>query len=155
MNSCGGGLSRRQAATHPPRILVAEDDEGMRFFLSTVLAHAGFKVKTVCDGQQAWEGLHQGYYDLLVTDNQMPRLAGIDLIQRMRASGISLPVIMASGTFPADGGQELPQLRIAAVLTKPFDSGSLLDAVRGALQAPAETQPEIQGNYAETPQVHN
>jgi DNA-binding NtrC family response regulator len=115
--SCGTGFSQTAAPARPRAILVADDDEGMRYFISTTLMSAGFRVNTVSDGQQAWEGLQHEHYDLLVTDNRMPRLAGIGLIQRMREVGMSLPVIMASGTFPAERVREVQQLRIAAVLT--------------------------------------
>ena len=73
------------------RILVADDDEGTRHLISAVLAGAGFDVNAAADGQQAWEALLHEHYDLLVTDNEMPRLTGIQLIERICEAGIACP----------------------------------------------------------------
>jgi CheY-like chemotaxis protein len=120
---------------HRPGILVADDDEGIRYLISTVLTSAGFDVNAASDGQQAWEALLHDHYDLLVTDNEMPRLRGIELIERIREAGMILPVIVVSGTLPLEQVRGLPLGQIAAVLPKPFDIGKLLDSVRHALQA--------------------
>ena len=48
------------------------------------------------DGEEAWDALHCGHYDMLITDNEMPRLSGIKLVERVRDSGMSLPIIMAT-----------------------------------------------------------
>ena len=98
MNSCVADSSEPPVPARR-RILVADDDEGIRRLISAVLARAGFDVNTASDGQQAWEALLHEPYDLLVTDNEMPRLAGVELIARIRDAGMSLPVIVASGTF--------------------------------------------------------
>ena len=133
--------SRVTDSSEPPmpirtrRILVAEDDGCIRHLISTVLAGAGFQVNAASDGQQAWEALLQEHYDLLVTDNEMPRLAGIQLIERIRDAGMSLPIIIASGTFSAERVRDYPLGQIAAVLPKPFRALELLNTVRHALQA--------------------
>ncbi len=115
------------------RILVAEDNEDMRRVISTVLARAGFEVDAAADGQQAWEALLDGHYDLLVTDNEMPRLPGIKLIERIRERRMSLPVIITSGSFPVERVRNDPQLQIAAALPKPFRLPELVDTVRDVL----------------------
>ena len=98
-----------------------------------VLADAGFNVNTASDGQEAWEALLHRPYDLLVTDNEMPRLAGMELIKRIHNAGMRLPVIFASGTFPAETVRNDPQLQIAAAIPKPFRIPELLDTVRDVL----------------------
>jgi DNA-binding response OmpR family regulator len=100
-----------------------------------VLAGAGFDVNAASDGQEALEVLRQEHYDLLVTDNEMPRLAGIELIERIRDAGLSLPVIIVSGTFSVEKVRDHPRRQIAAVLPKPFGIRELLDAVKHVLQA--------------------
>jgi CheY-like chemotaxis protein len=115
------------------RILVVDDDEGIRYLVSAALAGAGFEVNAASDGQQAWEALLDGHYDLLVTDNEMPRLPGLKLIARIREEGMSLPVIIASGTFPGKRVSNDPHLQIAAALPKPFSIPELLDTVRDVL----------------------
>ena len=55
MNVCVANAAERPDAIRSRRILAADDDEGMRYLMSTVLAGAGFKVKAASDGQKAWE----------------------------------------------------------------------------------------------------
>jgi DNA-binding response OmpR family regulator len=114
---------------------VADDDEGIRDLVSIVLAGAGFEVNAASDGQQAWEALLHEQYDLLITDNEMPRLVGIQLIERIREAGMSLPIIIASGSFPMERLRDYAELQIAAALSKPFRVIELLNAVRNVLQA--------------------
>src|ERR1035438_8912209 len=140
MNSCVTDSSEPPVLTRSRRILVADDDESIRYLLSTVLAGAGFDVNTASDGQQAWEAILHGHYDLLLTDNDMPRLTGIQLIERIREAGMSLPVIIASGTFPVERVRNDPQHQIAAALPKPFRIPELLDTVRDVLaSSPGDT----------------
>jgi DNA-binding NtrC family response regulator len=76
---------------------------------------------------------------LLVTDNDMPRLTGLKLIERIRKAGMSLPVIVASGTFPMDRARDYPQLQIAEVIPKPFRKLEFLDTVRNVLSSHEDT----------------
>jgi CheY-like chemotaxis protein len=135
---------------HPRRILVAED-ELLRQLISSVLVDDGFAVDTAADGQEAWEALRDGHYDLLVTDNEMPRLAGLELIERIRKEGLNLPVIVASGSCSAERTRNDPQLRVAAVLSKPFDLFELVRAVRLALQALGRGASADQDGFAPIP----
>ncbi len=113
-----------------PRILVAEDNQTIRNLMFRALASEGFEVTMVKDGEEAWDELQHQPYDLLVTDNEMPRLAGLNLIERTRHAGLSLPVILASGSVSAEIIQDCPQLKIAAVVVKPFNIWEFLDTVR-------------------------
>ena len=122
---------------HARRILIAEDDNMIRQIISDFLVNEGYVVNAVADGEQAWEALRRDDYDLLVTDNSMPRLTGIKLIERIRKEGMSLPVIVASSSFFAWNLREYPHLQIAAVLPKPFGELEFLDTVRNVLSSKA------------------
>lgn len=115
------------------RILVADDDEGIRCLLSVALTLAGYDVNLASDGEQAWDTLSHDHYDLLITDNEMPCLTGLKLIERIRETGMRLPVIIASGSLSAASARESPQLQISAVLSKPFTIPELMKAVGFAL----------------------
>jgi len=82
------------------RILVVDDARLMRALVSDLLYQAGFKVFTAADGQEAWEILQQEKIDLMVTDVNMPRLDGLTLTLRIRASQhlSQLPIILMSAT---------------------------------------------------------
>ncbi len=122
--------SRATAGSTPAAtILYAEDDPDLRPLSALFLARAGFRVTPVCDGREAWEKLHAERYDLLVTDNDMPRLTGLELVRKARCEGMGIPVILASS--PANGGPEW--LRINAQVPKPFMPGELVVAARRVL----------------------
>ena len=133
------------------RILVADDEEDIRHLISSVLAGDGFNVNTASDGEQAWKALLHEHYDLLVTDNEMPRLTGIKLIERIRKEGMSLPVILASGSLSVEEVRDYAELQIAAVIPKPFDVYEFLTIVRIALRVSGEDATADHGTYANSP----
>jgi DNA-binding NtrC family response regulator len=124
------------------RILIVEDDPILSWLISGILEKDDFAVEAASGGQQAWEALHHDLYDLLVTDNEMPQLTGIELIRRIRKAGMSLPVIIASGSFSVQSVRDYPQLQIAAVIPKPFGKCEFLDTVRNVLSVYRNTSTE-------------
>jgi len=107
--------------------------------LAAALAQAGYEVKGAADGAEAWEALHRERYDLLVTDLDMPRLPGWELVERIRADGLTLPIIIASGSYADEILRDQAQLQISALLSKPFTPREFLKAVRIALRPPEAT----------------
>lgn len=122
--------SSANQADSAQRILVAEDDADLRRLYSEVLTRDGYRVDTAENGEAAWEALQavnsaaEGY-DLLITDNNMPNLTGIELIQKLRTARMTLPVIMASGTSPLNSDW----LNLAAILEKPVSLDDLANKV--------------------------
>jgi DNA-binding response OmpR family regulator len=100
-------------------------------------------VNLASDGEQAWDTLSREHYDLLITDNDMPRLAGLELIGRIRETGMLLPVIIASGNLSTTNLHEFPRLQISAALSKPFTIPELTKAVRSVFphEAPSPSAP--------------
>lgn len=112
------------------RILVVEDDEIIRAIVSHAINQMGFAVDTAEDGVEGWEKLNRRDYDLMITDNNMPRLTGLELVEMIRSANMFLPVILASGgTSHVD-----PALQISAVLPKPFYTDQLLKIVREVMR---------------------
>jgi DNA-binding response OmpR family regulator len=122
-------------ANPPYRILVVEDDISIRHLSSSVLKSSGFQVDTAEDGAAGWEALHTNSYDLLITDNNMPKLSGVELVQKLRSAHMTLPVVMASGAIPTAALNRNPSLELAATLAKPFTMDELLGTVKKALHA--------------------
>lgn len=106
---------------------MVDDDVSLRQLIAQVLTRSDFQVDTAEDGAAGWEALHARQYDLLITDNLMPRISGVELIRMLRVAGMELPVIMATGTLPRHELAGLP------TLLKPFTYEELLDTVRGVL----------------------
>jgi DNA-binding response OmpR family regulator len=121
------------------RILVVEDDDDVRCFNAEALTGSGYHVDTAVDGAEGWQALNRRRYDLLITDNNMPGLSGIELIKKLNAARLPVRVILASGVSHA----EETELRLAATLPKPFTLEELLVTVHQALGGvPAGQRPQ-------------
>ena len=122
---------------------MVEDDEYILQLTSESLSREGYRVTTAEDGRVAWEALTTGDFDLMVTDNNMPRLTGIELIKKIRATHLILPIIMATGCPPQQEFADNPWLQPAAVLLKPCPIEEYLKVVKDVLAATAaaRTQP--------------
>ncbi len=115
------------------RILLVEDDRTILEASSRVLVRAGYQVTAVEDCQTAWEALQSGTHALLVTDNQMAGMSGLELVSKARSAQITLPVILASGGTGAEQLASNPWLQPALALPKPFTADQLLETVALAL----------------------
>jgi DNA-binding NtrC family response regulator len=120
------------------RILVVDDDPILSRLMAMLLAGAGYQVDTAGDGEQGWTALNTKSYDLLMTDNDMPRLKGLGLVQRLRAAGMSLPVIVVSGSEHIRNFVDDAFLALAAVMPKPFNPQDLVAEVGRACHVTAE-----------------
>lgn len=118
------------------RVLVADDDPSFRALLKDILEGAGHVVTEARDGHEAW--LHAGRqpFDLVLSDQRMPRVDGLELLRRLRSRGAAPPVVMltAYGTIPQ--AVEAVRLGAADYLTKPLASPEELLAVVSRLLAP-------------------
>jgi len=72
---------------------------------------------------------------ILVTDNDMPKLSGVELLKKVHAAGLALPVIMATGKFPSKAYARHPWLQPAVTLLKPYTFNQLVGAVQIVLLA--------------------
>ena len=127
-------------STFPFRILVVDDEPSICALNARALANCGYRVDAVENGSAAWQILQLQSYDLMITDNNMPKLSGLELIRNLRAASIALPIIMASGLPPHDEFDRDPVLKPHAILNKPYTVGELLEAVAGVLQTSAASR---------------
>jgi DNA-binding response OmpR family regulator len=111
------------------RILVVDDDNVIRCLYRDILVGSGYHVDMAEDGAAGAAALQAASYDLLITDNNMPKVSGVELIQKLRSNHMTLPIIMASGTAPA---AEV-EIHLAATLLKPISRDELLAAVKKIL----------------------
>ena len=128
------GTSPPREVNPPGRILVVDDDSDIRGINATVLDHAGYRVDTADDGECAWEALGVSRYDLMITDNNMPNLTGMQLLRRLHATRRALPFIMATGIMPEEEFTQCPWLQPAAKLIKPYTVEELLGVVEKVLR---------------------
>jgi DNA-binding response OmpR family regulator len=115
------------------RILVVEDDVIIRHINTNVLIKSGYEVDAAEDEAAAWEALQLKGYDLLVTDNDMPNVSGVELLKKLHAASNAMPVIMVSGKMPTEELNRQPWLKIKAALHKPYMASELAEKVRNVL----------------------
>ena len=117
----------------PAHILVVDDDKDIRQISAAALTRSGYQVDAAEDGAAAWKALQADNYDLLITDHNMPKLTGVELVEQMRAAHMELPVILVTGALLNKEMNRNPPLRLAATLHKPYWPDQLLKTVREAL----------------------
>jgi DNA-binding NtrC family response regulator len=125
-----GPLSQRKP---PYRILIVDDEENDRDLSRRLLIRAGYDVVGAVDGDAAWEAIQIQHFDLMITDNSMPKVSGVELVKKLRAAGAKLEVVFLTGEFPVDQFDRYPWLRTIVILTKPVPNGQLLSAVKKIL----------------------
>jgi DNA-binding response OmpR family regulator len=117
----------------PRRVLVVEDEPIIRRLNTKMLMDAGYHVDTAENGAVAWDTLQLKSFDLLITDNSMPKVTGIELIEKVRSAGMALLVIMATGMLPNEAFTRSPWLQPAATLIKPYSLAEFLGTVKNVL----------------------
>ena len=128
---------KNEPPQNPPhscqRILVVEDEQDLRQLTAKVLIDAGYQVDVAEDGATAWSALQISQYDLLITDQFMPKLSGVELLKKIHAAHMTLPVIMATGFLPTWGFALHTWLQPVKMLLKPYSFQKLLATVKGVL----------------------
>jgi DNA-binding response OmpR family regulator len=139
------GAKARPRAAPSHRILVVDDDCDTRLLYGFVLTRPGYFVDVAEDGAAGWEALQANRYNLLITEHEMPRLTGVELVKKLRAAQLALPVVMAARRLPIEELARNPSLQLAAMLSKPFLAEALLNTVKSALRltdsAPEQIKP--------------
>ncbi|MEM1227521.1 MAG: response regulator [Planctomycetota bacterium] len=137
-----------------PTVLIAEDDPVFRHLLQYTLQRAGYRVVAVADGESAWQRWLAGGIHLLVTDQQMPRCSGIELISRIEDHCRSVvmgddtsrdgspsertPIILCTAKgLELDRRRLSDQLGLIDVLSKPFSPKQLTRLADGVLKGNA------------------
>jgi len=133
----GRVVSHTHAEARPaPRILVADDSITTRTLEQSILENAGYRVQVAADGEQAWEALHSGSFDLLITDVEMPELDGFELTRRIRADArlADLPVVIVTSLGSEEHRRRGLEVRADAYVVKSsFETRELLEVVRQLL----------------------
>lgn len=127
----------------PPRVLLAEDSATTRALLVSTLTAAGFDVVSAVDGLEAWVRLCGEPFDLLVTDLEMPRLDGLELVGRIRAEQhmAGLPVVIVTSSRDDALRARAETLGIEAFVAKDEGDAALADAARRAVRRRREGSP--------------
>ena len=111
-----------------------DDESCIRRLNAEMLLRSGYHVDTAEDGADAWQALGAERYDLLITDHNMPKVTGVELIKKVRGARMALPVIMATAILPEAEFATHPWIQPDATLLKPYTVGDMLKTVREVLR---------------------
>ena len=116
------------------RILVVDDEQSMREFLTIMLGREGYLVDTAEDGEKACELIDGNVYDLILSDIRMPNLDGLSLLQRIKAQGTDTLVIIMTAFSTTEQAVDAMKQGAYDYLTKPFKNDEMRLVIRNALQ---------------------
>jgi len=114
-------------------ILIAEDSITSRTLLKNILESAGYKVKTTVDGMDAFNALGAEEFDLVVSDVEMPRMSGFDLVSKIRSTEkiADLPVVLVTGLESKEHRERGIDVGANAYIVKrSFDQSNLLEVIK-------------------------
>jgi two-component system OmpR family response regulator len=117
-----------------PKVLVIDDEPGVRELISEALSLSEINAVQAADGLEALSFLRRERFDLLILDINMPKLDGLALLEKLRSEGMSVPVLMLSAR--ADKADINQGLRTGAddYLTKPFSIEELVLRVKAIMR---------------------
>jgi type IV pilus assembly protein PilB len=133
--SVPAALSEKAREPRPPRVLVVDDDEALLEALEETLREERYDVITARDGQQALAAVHRDHPDLVLTDQQMPGLDGLELLRRMRKDLATrqIPVVFLTVLDSVDAEARALDLGADDFVPKAAPRARLLSRVRRAL----------------------
>ena len=118
------------------KILIIEDEEPIRRVLVRILNEedSNFKIHEASDGKKGLDSISKEKFDLVLCDIKMPKIDGIELLQRTRKKNSSLPFIMLTGHGNIETAVESMKLGAYDFISKPPDLNRLITSVRNALE---------------------
>jgi two-component system alkaline phosphatase synthesis response regulator PhoP len=125
-----------------PRVLIVEDEPGLRLTLSDRLGSEGYMVETASDGDAGLASAATGSYDLIVLDVMLPGMNGFDVCRGIRQRGVTTPILML--TARGQVVDKVVGLKLGAddYLTKPFETIELMARLEALLRRrPSGAQP--------------
>jgi len=136
-NASRGGVPARrvlQCKTKPSqKILVVEEEPDIRQLECEVLRASGYQVDIAENGLAALHSLKADHYDLLVIEDEMLMVTGLELVKELRSEGILVPVILVLETMPTMASSRNQWPQIQAIIIKPYTVAELVKTVGEAL----------------------
>jgi len=119
------------------KILIVDDEKGIRVPLRAFLLEKGYEVEIAEDATQAQAMLLNGVWDVVVTDIVLPGISGVELLKTIRAAAPDVQMIMMTGEPTAETAAEAVRAGASDYLVKPIDKNTILRAVAHAAKVKA------------------
>jgi two-component system, NtrC family, response regulator HydG len=114
------------------RILLIDDDAGVRDTMERTLRNAGYAVQSAASGEEGYELARHGAFDVILSDMRMPGISGLDFLRKLREVRVDAAFIIMTGFGTVDTAVEAMKLGAVDFVQKPFFSDELLMRVRSA-----------------------
>jgi len=114
-------------------ILIIDDEKSIRKTLTEILSYEGYKVDEAADGEEGLKKFSQKVYDLVLCDIKMPKLDGIEFLERAREINNDVPIIVISGHGNIDTAVEAVKKGAYDYISKPPDLNRMLITLRNAM----------------------
>ncbi len=116
------------------KILLLEDEFGLRTSIKELLEESGYVVEDYADGEEVLEAIGVGSYDLLLLDVNVPGVDGFELLETLRQSGVHTPAIFITSLTEIDSLERGYDLGCCDYIKKPFDMQELKLRVAAAIR---------------------
>lgn len=116
-----------------PNILIADDEKAIRKTLREILEYEGYKVDEAEDGQKAYDMAKEGEYDVILCDIKMPKIDGLEVLDKLKKDSSEAQIIMISGHGTLETAVDAVKKGAYDFISKPPDLNRLLITVRNAL----------------------
>ena len=126
-----------------PVVLIAEDNPGLARVLSFKFKSCGFTPIVCGDGQLAWEAFQANAPVAIISDQEMPRMSGVELCKKVRSQNAAIPFILVTGRqLELSTTGVVEELGITRIFGKPFSPADVITAVNDAIRETSATQVE-------------
>jgi DNA-binding NtrC family response regulator len=118
----------------PIRVLVVDDEESLRFFLTRGLKKAGYSVDEAADGRSAIDRISNVGFDVVLTDMVMPRVSGLDVLSAVHEMDKDAVVVLMTAHGTVENAIDALRLGAFDYLTKPFELKEVLVTIERGLE---------------------
>ncbi|MBT2732541.1 response regulator transcription factor [Carnobacterium sp. ISL-102] len=125
------------------RLLIAEDEQELARAIQVILENEGYLVDIVHDGKEAYEYASLVDYDGLILDIMMPKLSGLEVLEKLRKESKQIPILLLTAKSAIDDRIGGLDLGADDYLTKPFAMGELLARIRAMTRRKTVLQAKI------------
>ncbi|ARD49672.1 response regulator [Sporosarcina sp. P37] len=116
------------------KVLVVDDEEILRMLLTDTLEFEGFQVEEAEDGLEAFEKIQSNRYDAILLDYMMPRMTGLELLERLQPMELDVPVIMLTAKAQQTDQDTVMAMGASHFVPKPFSPNELTELVKSLLK---------------------
>jgi DNA-binding response OmpR family regulator len=130
----GSPVGRSSHLLGSKTILIVDDSPMIRECIAQLVVREGFSAETARNGVEAWSAICNREFDMIITDHQMPKMTGLNLIRKVREASIEAPCILISSELPEAETTLMPLIKPGATLVKPFKFETLVNVMFSLLK---------------------